>query len=242
MRALCDVVTALPAPVLTASPALAPIDFFVTAARALCRAEESRLAPPADTPRVTSPRARFSPTRSIVIGDSQSLGLADSGRLPCRVEDHRGERIAYFTSLISSHPELVAGRELVVLQAGGNDVSSGADASTIIAEYERLFATVRRVNPRVTIVLSTIPVRGQWLDALEDLAAARTAEATLDAVNAWIRAHDGFEVFDVNAIVADPDSPRLQREEFRRGDPHDVHFNGAGYRAIGRALRERYFG
>lgn len=245
---LCELFPAPTRPIIRALP-IPLADVFSRTLDAVCdppAPPATSLPPPPATSAPTPtarPAPRFDPDRSIVIGDSQSEGLEGGGRVECKIEDHRGQRIDYFYDLIGRTPRLVRDRDLVVLQMGGNDISGGRSADAIIADYQRVVARVHELNPGATIVLSTIPVRGQWLDSRDDRSYARRAEATLNTVNTWLVEHssEGYEVFDVNTIAADPANPRLQRRDFRRGDPADVHFNRYGYRQIGAAITARFF-
>jgi lysophospholipase L1-like esterase len=183
-----------------------------------------------------------SPERTVVIGDSQAEGLKNARVLPrlgVDVYAFGGRTSDFFVEWFAAHPNVVAQKELVVFQLGGNDISRGESAQHIQDNMLALARLSRIFNPQAEVVFGAIPVRGQWFDAQKRKRKPQIAEreATLERVNAWIATgdHSDFDSFRVNAIIADTESPRLQRLEFKRRGA-DVHLNQRGYAALSRAI------
>jgi len=186
--------------------------------------------------------AGHAPERTVVIGDSQAEGLKNARLLPrigVDVYAFGGQPSDFFVSWLDAHPGVVLHKDLVVFQLGGNDISRGETAEHIQKNMLALARLSRMFNPRAEVVFGAIPVRGQWFDAQKRKHKPQIAEreATLESVNTWIAVgdHREFASFRLNAIIADPNSPRLQRMEFKRRGA-DVHLNSRGYAALSKAL------
>jgi lysophospholipase L1-like esterase len=186
-----------------------------------------------------------SPQDAVLIGDSQAQGLRNAGELTAlgvTIYSACGKPVAHFHRWLLAHPNILDGKELVVFQMGGNDITLGHSAEAIIDDMTALANLARGLNPKARVVFGLIPVRGQWFDAQHKLRPhkAERQEIALDTVNQWLTRgqHAGFSVFAVNDIVADPETPRMQRSEFRRRGAADVHLNRSGYRALSSALAE----
>ncbi len=188
------------------------------------------------------------PERTVIIGDSQAEGLKSTRVLTemgVQIHAYGGRPSDFFVRWLERHPQAVVDRELVYFQLGGNDISMGRSAERIQANMRRLAEIVRAHNPDALVVFGTIPVRGQWFDALKrkhrPLVAER--EATLERVNSWLAQGDHPELtsFPLNGVIADPEQPRLQRLEFKRRFA-DVHLNRRGYLAFAQALAGTWLG
>ena len=60
-------------------------------------------------------------------------------------------------------------------------------------------------------------------------------EAIRTAVNDWIRSGDAFDaVIDFDAVVRDPDIPRVILAAYDGGD--HLHFNDAGFKAMAESI------
>jgi lysophospholipase L1-like esterase len=122
-----------------------------------------------------------------------------------------------------------AGVTDVVLHIGTNDVAAGRSAGEITAGLQRFAELARGAGLRV--FLSTItPSR-------TEAHGTRTAVATRNAVNEWIRGHgrehaDG--VLDFAKAVADRADPTRLAAVYDSGD--GLHLSAAGYRALAAAV------
>ncbi len=122
-----------------------------------------------------------------------------------------------------------AGVTDVVLHIGTNDIAAGRSADEITAGLQRFAELARGAGLRV--FLSTItPSR-------TEAHGTRTAVATRNAVNDWIRAHgrehaDG--VLDFAKAVADRTDPTRLAAAYDSGD--GLHLSAAGYRALAAAV------
>lgn len=210
----------------------------------------------------------------LLFGDSQSAATGPALRhllrrtgnsAAPRLDGRSGHSTRSFIDHPPSNVKLGAPDEerLIVIQLGGNDISSGRSAEHIIANLRRIIRDIHRRNPSARVVVSTIPVRWEWAEAHRTAAQARRLQANLDAINRWIqRGGDptttprgvAFGAFDANAIVGVCDAPtaeahgltchdgayrNLQAPHLRRRRP-DVHLNGAGYDRMAEALAQRY--
>lgn len=197
-------------------------------------------------PQPVAPARHFEPDRTVLLGDSQAQGLKNAGALTdagVRAYGHTGQTIGYVRSRVRDDAALrrsLRNAELVYLQIGGNNVSRGDKAASIVADLEALVSDVRALNPTAEIVVGEIPVRGAWFDRVHGRG-TDPRETTMNQVNATILKGGDFTPFATNAIVADPTDPRQQRAEFRRRGPADVHLNQAGYLAVSRAFSSRFF-
>jgi lysophospholipase L1-like esterase len=194
---------------------------------------------------VSAMATAHAPERTVIIGDSQAEGLKNAGLLPkmgVEIYAFPGAQSEFFVGWLATHASAVMNKDLVVFQVGGNDISHGDDAAHIQANMLALARLSRAYNPNAEVVFGAIPVRGQWFDAqkrkhkLAHKAVQR--EETLEGVNFWLAydRHPEFSLFRLNAIVADPEAPRLQRAEYKRQGKADVHLNARGYVALSRAL------
>ncbi|MBA3907271.1 MAG: hypothetical protein H0X35_11400, partial [Pseudonocardiales bacterium] len=117
----------------------------------------------------------------------------------------------------------------VVLNIGTNDIAAGRDASTIEAGIAA-FADLARAGGKRVFLTTITP---------SDAGAHGTppADATRDAVNAWVLAH-GREhaagVIDFAAAVADQAHPERLAHTADAGD--GLHLSAAGYRALAAAV------
>jgi lysophospholipase L1-like esterase len=122
-----------------------------------------------------------------------------------------------------------AGVTDVVLHIGTNDIAAGRSAAEITAGLQRFAELARGAGLRV--FLSTItPSR-------TEAHGTRTAVATRNAVNDWIRGHgrehaDG--VLDFAKAVADRTEPTRLAAAYDSGD--GLHLSAAGYRALAAAV------
>jgi lysophospholipase L1-like esterase len=124
---------------------------------------------------------------------------------------------------------VAAGVTDVVLHIGTNDIAAGRSADEITAGLQRFAELARGAGLR--IFLSTItPSR-------TEAHGTRTAVATRNAVNDWVRAHgrehaDG--VLDFAKAVADRTDPTRLAAAYDSGD--GLHLSAAGYKALAAAV------
>ena len=117
----------------------------------------------------------------------------------------------------------------VILHVGTNDVAAGRSAEEIIGGLRQFAERARAAGLRVLLTTIT-PARG-------GSHGTRTAVATRNAVNAWLREHgrehaDG--VLDFAAAVADRAAPTRLAAAYDSGD--GLHLSAAGYRALAAAV------
>lgn len=197
-----------------------------------------------DTASARTTVASFPWTDIAIIGDSQGGGFRGAWRRAGRPGHRRGfsitaigsQRTTFFLENYGTRQvPRPAGKRLVMLLLGGNDITGSARSAAQIQEtYEDLVERVRvDAASDATIVLATIPVRGPWFD---EAASRADRETVMNDVNAWILAGPaGTRPFDVNAVVSDPADPRMVRAEYaqwRSRHRYNVHFLPAGYDAV----------
>ena len=120
------------------------------------------------------------------------------------------------------------GLRFICLLEGINDIGAGAKSSDpasrvtaadLIAGYQQIVAQAHEHGAKVLIGTLT-PFSGSGV-----------AEKVREAVNAWIRAKDGFDgVLDFDAALHDPGKPSQMLASFDSGD--HLHPNDAGYAAM----------
>jgi lysophospholipase L1-like esterase len=123
----------------------------------------------------------------------------------------------------------VSGVTDVILHIGTNDIAAGRSADEITGGVRWFAERARAAGLRVLLTTIT-PARG-------GVHGSRTAVATRNAVNAWIREHgrehaDG--VVDFAAAVADGSAPSRPAPAYDSGD--GLHLSAAGYRALAAAV------
>lgn len=117
----------------------------------------------------------------------------------------------------------------VVLNIGTNDIAAGRDASAIEQGITAFAEKARTAGKRVLLTTITPSNAGPH--------GTPAADATRDAVNAWIMTH-GREhaagVIDFAAAVADREHPQRLARTADAGD--GLHLSAAGYRALAAAV------
>jgi lysophospholipase L1-like esterase len=129
-----------------------------------------------------------------------------------------------YTDLLSQ-----AGVTAVILFEGNNDLFMDPQATVqeLLGGYRQLIDVMHSRGLRVLHATNT-PVGG-----LEGLPA--DAQARRQAVNTWIREHSPADaVIDFDAAVRDPADPSRINPVLDGGD--HLHFNLAGYQAMGNAV------
>lgn len=123
----------------------------------------------------------------------------------------------------------------VIVLEGVNDLGAkpSPSASDLIAGYRQLIARAHEHGIKVSLA-TILPYGGAAYFRAD-------GEAVRQAVNAWIRAGDGFEgVIDFDAAVRDPAKPERMQAALQSGDW--LHPNDAGYRVMGDAVKLGLFG
>ena len=117
----------------------------------------------------------------------------------------------------------------VVLNIGTNDIAAGRDAAAIEAGIIRFADDAHAAGKRVFLTTITPSDAGAH--------GTPAADATRDAVNAWVLAHGrehATAVIDFAAAVADRANPERLATTADAGD--GLHLTAAGYRALAAAL------
>lgn len=120
----------------------------------------------------------------------------------------------------------------VILMEGVNDISYEHVAPTVLIDAYQ--AAIARAHARgIKVVIATLlPIQNSVKDTPENI-------ATQQAVNAWIRAGEGFDgVIDFEKVVQDPQNPLRIRADLT---PDFVHPNTLGYRLMGESIDLRLF-
>jgi lysophospholipase L1-like esterase len=123
-----------------------------------------------------------------------------------------------------------AGVRWVIVLEGVNDIggASGQSVATnLIAAYEEFIASAHAAGVLVYGV-PVLPFGGSDYDSTDHEQARQT-------VNDWIRTNGSFDaVLDLEAVVADPQSPTRLRSAYDSGD--HLHLSVAGYQAMADAI------
>jgi lysophospholipase L1-like esterase len=123
-----------------------------------------------------------------------------------------------------------AGVTAVILFEGNNDLfmTPKATVGELVAGYRQIIEVMH--SRGVPVLLGTLTPVGGLEGITPDI------EAKRQAVNAWIRAQSPANaVIDFDAAVRDPADPSRIAPEYDGGD--HLHFNLAGYLAMGNAVR-----
>jgi lysophospholipase L1-like esterase len=120
----------------------------------------------------------------------------------------------------------------LVLMEGINDISyEHVEPSVLIDAYKAAIARAHARGIKV-FVATLLPIQNSVKDTPANI-------ATQQAVNAWIRAGEGFDgVVDFEKVVQDPQNPLRIRADLT-GD--FVHPNTLGYRLMGESIDLRLF-
>lgn len=134
------------------------------------------------------------------------------------------------TRLSSVVSMVVAGRTVVVVEGGGNDITNGKTAAQVIAGLTTIYQALRAAG---AIVIATTVLPTTYVD----MAGEQTEFA---AANAWIRDHATGA--GLAHLVADWTTPMSTGSEWVSGDgltSDGVHPNDAGWKVMGPALAPR---
>jgi lysophospholipase L1-like esterase len=121
----------------------------------------------------------------------------------------------------------------LIIMEGINDISYEHVAPTVLIDAYK--AAVARAHARgIKVLIATLlPIQNSVKDTPENIAAQQ-------AVNAWIRAGEGFDgVIDFEKVVQDPQNPLRIRADLTADF---VHPNTLGYRLMGESIDLRLFG
>ncbi len=149
---------------------------------------------------------------------------------------NRGVGAALLAELATFAPRLVAGSKprVIVVSAGGNDISAGATAADVCQAFERLVANVRQDVPDVAIAFVAIsPSIKRWDQA------DRQREAN-EAIRTFVesgRGGQGLRFIDANAAFLGPDG-RPAPECFLDDQQHPSTIGNARRAAIMRPVLE----
>jgi len=115
----------------------------------------------------------------------------------------------------------------LVLMEGINDISYEHVAPAVLIDaYKAAIARAHAKGIKV-VVATLLPIQNSVKDTPANI-------ATQQAVNAWIRAGEGFDgVIDFEKVVQDPQNPLRIRADLTRDF---VHPNTLGYRLMGESI------
>ena len=157
---------------------------------------------------------------TVIIGTSLTRGLG-SKLHKCGVDavtySYPGTRIEHIRSRI---PHILSGDrqpKQVVLQCGGNDAETET-ADCVMRNYDSLINDVRHCCPNASIVVCTVPPRGEKRDVMDNI----------DTLNTYLdqRATCGDNVWCIDVCHK---SLKMYRKD-------KVHFNNEGLKFYARAL------
>jgi lysophospholipase L1-like esterase len=165
--------------------------------------------------------SRLPHPKIVLLGDSQFALASWQDLTGCALLSNRAAAGASAIDLQGDARQVATlGPELVVVEAGINDLQSGRSASQLVAAIESLVAALK---PARVVVVSILPVaHGFGPDRLA---------AEVHAANAQLSQRRGADFLDVTATFAD------ERGYLRRDFTTDgVHLRAAGYAAYRDAL------
>lgn len=149
---------------------------------------------------------------------------------------NRGVGAARLTELATFAPRLVAGSKprVIVVSAGGNDISSGVTGAEACQSFERLVANVRRDLPDVAIAFVAIaPSIKRWDQADRQRGANEAIRSFIESG----RGGQGLRFIDTNTAFLGPDG-RPAPECFLDDQQHPSTIGNARRAAIMRPVLE----